>query len=82
MNKQQNSHGAGWPTWLVLGNIVATVVVSMCISAFSELGKTEDWVLEYRTWIRVGFYVVYFAIVIAFVLFGPGKMQKKSEPGS
>jgi hypothetical protein len=65
--------------YVLLGNMVAGIIVSMCISAFAELGKTEDWVLEYRIWIRVGFYVVYFAIVCAFVLFGPKKAQKKPD---
>jgi hypothetical protein len=42
-------------------SVVVTVV-------FSELGKTEDWVLEYQNWIVIGVCVVAFGIWIGFVL--------------
>jgi hypothetical protein len=58
--------------WFTLGVLVAYAVGYALFAQFTELGKTEDWVLEYSRWITVGIFLVSALIVAGFVLFGMG----------
>jgi hypothetical protein len=77
MREQKQHRETPQVAWLVLGNLVAYAICYAVKDEFDELAKTEDWVLEYSTWIRSGVYVVYFLIVVGFLLFGKRKNLSK-----
>jgi Na+/melibiose symporter-like transporter len=57
-------------TWLVLGCLIASVVYHGLFAYLIELGRTEDWVLEYQNWIVAGVWLVSGLIVGGFLLLG------------
>lgn len=61
------SHKTSPFTWLVLGIIVASAAAGGLHGLFVGLVQTQDWVLEYVTWIDAGIWVVGIAILSAFV---------------
>jgi hypothetical protein len=81
MSEQKKRRETPLVVWLVLGNLIAYAVCSAVMGEFAKRAKTEDWILEYSTWVRWGFWVVYFLIVGVFVLFGVAlrRGQKKES---
>jgi hypothetical protein len=53
---------------LFLASIIARVAASGIMGIFTELAKTEDWVLEYRYWITGGIYLVGVGILVGIML--------------
>ncbi|MGA8222781.1 MAG: hypothetical protein WB780_14105 [Candidatus Acidiferrales bacterium] len=55
-------------TWYVVGVLIASVIGKGLFGYFTELGKTEDWVLEYSKWITAGVWMVCALIAGGFIL--------------
>lgn len=63
----------------VIGLAVAAAFVGGLKGLFAELGKTRDWVLEYRDWISGGSIFIAFALWLGFVLITrPNEKSPKS----
>jgi hypothetical protein len=79
--------GNGFWEWLgekvvlrsCIGCAIAGGLAKGAFAVFSQLGETEDWVLEWRNWITVGVYVVAFGIWVGFVLVTRPNPTEKDE---
>ena len=63
-------------TSFITGVIAAFVLVSGLFGMFSGMAETEDWVLEYAVWVRVGLLFLFAVIVSGFVIV-PWRIKRK-----